>query len=344
MGGACATGAPGWLALPAWFLFLAAVRPRGLPRTLAIAGIPTVMAALPWWLMAAPAPVGSAGMEALRAWVSTSGTPPLNLMLAGSAPPWPVPEGRWPFFPWDAIMRPSWYEGPWFSPGPLALVAGLPALLYADRDARRIAGFALAFGLAVMLLHPSTRLIVPACALMIAVAAIAIERTPQLRTIGRLAFALAIGMGIPLHIATAAERARVVSGLETGESWRARQIEAAPAFMWCNTHLEEGLILSLDPRGFLLDGPAFVNYPAIEALPTRTVAGQAQWLRERRIRYVIHPEREVQRNPAFRAAGIATMASQWRDFRNYFIQRAAFELDDGSALRVYEVRHVDAPR
>ena len=342
MGGACATGAIGWLALPAWLVLLLMGGPRGPVRSVILGLTPLLTIAAVWWAVASSVPGESRGLDAMRVWLSLSGSPSLDFLATRLDSASMVPQGRWPFFAWDAYMRPAWFEGPWFSPGPLAIALGPPAMLWCGRDARRLGLFAIAMGIAVMIAVPSTRLLLPTSAMMIAVAAVAVERSPRLRRLGLAAFAVAIAGGLALHGLTAADRMRVVAGLESRDAFRARHIPASPALAWCNTHFEEGALLSFDPHAFLLESPAFVNYTALFSLQGEPAWRQTQWLEERNLRYIVYPETALLADDRFRSSGLAAIVRRWQLNSNRFIQRAVFHDADGGVTYIYEMRDVDA--
>lgn len=344
MAGACASHAIGWMALPGWVVLVALAAPLGILRSLVYAGLPAVLLALPW-LAVMPAPVEAAeGVGRAAAWLAHNGLPPADLLHARSPVPPALAEGRVWWFPWDAVMRPLLQGGPGWSPGPLPVVLGLPALLIGGRRQRGVAAFALVFLAMVWLFLPGARLLLVPGALLIALAATGLDRTRRLRRLGVAVFVVAVALGVALHAASAAGRVRVLAGLDSVEAFRTAHVPAYPAMAWCNAQLHEGTVLSFEPRAFLLDAPAFVDYAALVSLSSEPIWVQTARLREWNIRFILYPERAVLGDAGLRAAGIPAMVRAWQNHPQRFLQRAVFALPDGSPVYVYEVMHRDTTR
>lgn len=247
-------------------------------------------------------------------------------------------------FPFRVILDPRRYGGWMTSPGILIVVLGIPGLFIGGREARRLGLFS-GLGIAVMFFFRRfARYLLPFFAPMAVVSAIAVVRSNRFRKPVMVVLLAGYAIGLAPGAAMMAMRFPAAIGVESRADFLTRRIERYPAFEWANEHLErEGTVLTLDPRGYYLDNPTFVNFEALKPLVGMDKSGRLAWLRANGIRYLIYPEAYVLESPAFRETGVLDVLDAWRGDRVHFALLKRFELDrprdaGTEVVEVYEVR------
>ncbi len=247
-------------------------------------------------------------------------------------------------FPFRVILDPLRYGGWTSSPGVLILVLGVPGLFVGGREARRLGLFS-GLGIAAMyFFRRFARYLLPFFAPMAVVAALTVVRAKRLRPLLLTILLLGYGIGLAPGAAMTAIRFPAAVGIESRDAFLTERIERYPAFVWANEHLEtEGTVLTLDPRGYYLDNPAFVNFEALKPLVAMNADQRLDWLRAHDIRYLFYPEAYVIESPAFRETGLLDVLNEWRADAMHFTLLTRMEVDrprtEGTeVVEIYEVR------
>src|SRR5690606_26716630 len=71
-------------------------------------------------------------------------------------------------------------------------------------------------------------------------------------------------------------------------------------------------VLTLDPRAYYLQSPAFTNLAALSQWAEEPEEARLEWMQRRGIRYILVPEAYVEASPVFREWGIAPLVESWR--------------------------------
>jgi hypothetical protein len=247
-------------------------------------------------------------------------------------------------FPLRVILDPRRYGGWMTSPGILIAVLGIPGLFIGGREARRLGLFS-GLGIAAMFFFRRfARYLLPFFAPMFVVSAIAVVRSNRFRKPVMVVLLAGYAIGLAPGAALTAIRFPAAIGVESRADFLTRRIERYPAFEWANEHLErESTVLTLDPRGYYLDNPTFVNFEALKPLVAMDETGRLEWLRANGIRYFLYPEAYVIESPAFRETGVLDVLTAWRADRVHFALLKRFELDRPrdagvEVVEVYEIR------
>lgn len=247
-------------------------------------------------------------------------------------------------FPFRVILDPLRYGGWTSSPGILVLVLGVPGLFVGGREARRLGLFSGLGITAMYFFRRFARYLLPFFAPMAVVAALAVVRAKRFRPLLLTMLLLGYGIGLAPGAAMMAIRIPVAFGIESRDAFLAERIERYPAFVWANEHLDtNGTVLTLDPRGYYLHNPAFVNFEALKPLVAMDADERLDWLRAHDIRYLFYPEAYVLESPAFRETGVIDVLNEWRADSAHFILLEQLELDRPRAegtefVEIYEVR------
>jgi hypothetical protein len=259
---------------------------------------------------------------------SIQGTSPLDFLL----------------FPLRVVIDPGRYGGWTTSPGILVLVLGIPGLLIGGREARRLGLFS-GLGIAAMFFFRRfARYLLPFFAPMAVVSAIAVVRSNRFRKPVMVVLLVGYAIGLAPGAALTAMRFPAAIGVESRTDFLTRRIERYPAFAWANEHLDrDGTVLTLDPRGYYLDNPTFVNFEALKPLVAMGESARLEWLRANGIRYLLYPEAYVLESPAFRETGVLDVLNAWRADRVHFALLKRVELDrprnaGAEVVEVYEIR------
>jgi len=246
-------------------------------------------------------------------------------------------------FPFRVVLDPKRYGGWTTSPGILVVALGIPGLFIGGREARRLGAFSGAGIACMFFIRRFARYLLPFFAPLAIVAAIAVCRAKRLR--GPLLAVLLAGfaLGLVPGAAMTAIRFSAALGLESRDAFLTRRIERYPAFAWANAHLEpDGVVLTLDPRGYYLDRDTFVNFEALKPLVPMGEAERLEWLHAHRIRYLFYPEAYVHESPAFRETGVFDVLNAWRADARHFDLIAQFDIErprtDGTeSVEIYAV-------
>ena len=217
-------------------------------------------------------------------------------------------------FPWALIMQSHRFDGWTKSPGPLVLALGVPGILFAGRDARRLAFFAIAGGLCLYFFRQYARYYLPFFIPMMAVVA-AMAVSPRMpRRLALILLAAAYGYGLVLAGAAMHFKLPVVLGMESRNEYLLRRVERYPAFQWANEHIpHDETILTLDTRSYYFDGRSYQNREALQLLTDLSIEDQMNWLQARGIRYVFFPDAYIAESPGFAEHGLTAMFDAWRD-------------------------------
>ncbi|HOE65460.1 MAG TPA: glycosyltransferase family 39 protein [Candidatus Hydrogenedentes bacterium] len=248
-------------------------------------------------------------------------------------------------FPWDIVMRPQRYDGWLKSPGALVLLLGAPGIFVCDRRTRMIAAYAIAGGLGMFFFRHLARYLLPFFAPMMVVAAVAACRLDMRRlTTGLLLLAFAFGLAV--DAATISFKLPVVFGRESRDAYLTRRVERYPAFRWIGHQslAQDRLVLTLDMRSYYIDAPTYQNFEAVKQLPRKRLLQQVEWLRARRIGYVMIPWTYAEEAPGFYATGVLEMLRAWSGSPRYFTLLKRFEMPrrDGPGKEIvefFEVRY-----
>lgn len=246
-------------------------------------------------------------------------------------------------FPWDLVMNPAQYGGWHNSPGALWLLLGIPGLFVGGRTARSLGAFSGAGIACLYFFQRFARYALPFIAPMMAVAAVAACRIGTVRKPVAVLLVASYAFGLVPAAAMLGVKWRAIAGIETREQYLARRVERYPAMAWANANLDVSeTILTLDPRGYYFDAPAFTNFEALKLLARLPKSGQLEWLRERRVHYLFYPEAYVLESPAFRETGVLEMLDAWRQDSGHFrlVHRMVLDRPRGGgseAVEIYEL-------
>ncbi len=244
-------------------------------------------------------------------------------------------------FPWDIVMRPGRYDGWSQSPGVLVLALGIPGFLVGRRRARAVGLYAVAGGMFFFFFMRLARFLLPFFIPMMALAGFAAVRLrPLSRPIAALLLA-AFLYGLTLHTLVIQDRISVVLGMETKEEHLRRRVERYEAFRYVNRFCNDGgVVLTVDPRTYFLDPPAFQNPATMKRLPAMTPDAQRDWLRAHRIKYVLMPVDFVRESPAH--ADLTPLFHAWRTDPAHFRLVQAMHLPRlrGEGLETVEIYKV----
>ena len=228
-------------------------------------------------------------------------------------------------FPWDLIMRPSWYDGWAMSPGGMILALGIPGFLIGGRRVRGLAAYSIAGVVCFFFFQRTARYLLPFFIPMMVVAAVAAVRLKALRK-GIIALLLAaFAYGLLLDAATVYAKVPVVLGLQTREAYLEAHFERYAAFAFANRRLTGGVILTVDPRSYHLDVPVYHNHWTLMKMRGWPAEKQRAWLREHRIKYIMLPLRFIQESgPVLRS--LMPMFDAWRSDTEHFKRLEAPEI------------------
>lgn len=247
-------------------------------------------------------------------------------------------------FPFRVVVEPLRYGGWMSSPGILVLMLGVPGLFIGGRDGQRLGLFSgLGIG-AMFFFRRFARYMIPFFAPMAVVAALAVVRAKRFRPVLVTVLLLGYAIGLAPCAAMAAIRFPAAFGIETRDAFLTDRVERYPAFVWANEHLDsDGTVLTLDPRGYYLDNPAFVNFEALKPLVHLNADERLGWLRDHDIRYLFYPDAYVIESPAFRETGVLDVLTEWRGDNTHFVLLNRLQVDRSRAggsevVEIYEVR------
>lgn len=299
-------GAPGWLQ---------ALLGHG--DALGVLALPALLALLPWWI------------HALASGAPTLGFPyagNLADLLSFAVHPSPgSPErGSFLMYAWDIVMRPFFHDGWVHSPGGLVLFIGVPGLVVGGPWARRLGTFAILGGLMLYLHSRSGQAMLPFFVPMMAVAALAVVRMPRWRN----AVAVLVLAYLAYHAGLDALRLAWDPPGGVPRPYR-------DAYEWLETDATtEGRVLAFDARAYLIPAETYRNYPAV-ARQARLSGEQArQWLKSRRIRYMLYPRTELEAIPGYMGSVLDRVVSEWQGNPRVFRKLQAFSGPDGT-VEVY---------
>ena len=245
-------------------------------------------------------------------------------------------------FPWDIVMRPGRYDGWSQSPGVLVLALGVPGFLIGGRRARAVGLYAIAGGIFFFFFMRLARYLLPFFIPMMALAGLAATRLrPLSRPVAALLSATFL-YGLTLHTLVIHDKIPVVLGMETREEHLRRRVERYELFRYLNRFCNDGgVVLSLDPRNYYLDPPAFQNVSTMKRLREMTPDAQRDWLRAHRIKYVMMPLDFVRGSPGL--ADLTPLLHAWRSDPAHFRLLQALHLprlrgEGLETVEIYEVR------
>jgi 4-amino-4-deoxy-L-arabinose transferase-like glycosyltransferase len=221
-------------------------------------------------------------------------------------------------FPYDIVVHPDRYDGWTQSPGGLVLILGVPGLLLGGWRVWCLGAYTAAGGLFFFFFQRLARYLLPFFTPMMVAAALAESRLPALRRIiaGLLLFSFAYGLA--LHAAAMYYKIPVLLGLETRAEYLTDRVERYPAFQFANEILNDGgTILTIDPRTYYLDAPAYQNHAGLQRVATWPLRHQVQWLHEHHIKYVMLPLDFIHESSELRNT-LAPMLETWRKAPQYF--------------------------
>ncbi len=318
-------------------------------RSVLIFGLATAVAALPW-LMRSAAVVGNPFYPFFATYFGPAPMPDVDAasVLTHSSI---QRKGVLDFllFPFKVILEPRQYGGWMTSPGILVLVLGIPGLFFGGREARRLGLFS-GIGIGAMFLFRRfSRYLLPFFAPMAVVAAVAVCRAQRLRALVVAALFAGFALGLAPGAAMTAIRFPAAVGLQSRSEFLVRRVERYPAFAWVNAHLDDdGVILTLDPRGYYFHHPTFVNFEALKPLVAMNASERLAWLRAHHIRYLFYPDAYVRESPAFRETGVMNVLNAWRADTRHFELIAQFGLErprqpGTEDVEIYRI-HLDGER
>jgi 4-amino-4-deoxy-L-arabinose transferase-like glycosyltransferase len=331
-GSACAIRPTGYLFI---LLLTAGVLIAGRERRYSLAFFyagGALLAAAPWFLYAYLPGDFSSPVHYLAERLGLLAAEPVNVGRSAAI--------AFVMFPWDIVMRPGLYDGWAYSPGPLVLLLGAPALLLGGKTAWRAGGFCIAGGLFIYFTAPAGQYFLPVIAPMMAVAALMLTQVPHpaWRKAVHVLVLAAFGLGLCYHGLNAAARLPVVAGSVDRSDYLAAHVPRHPAYAWVNANIQpsRGGIMSLDPNTYYFEFPVFTDFGALAELNGVPLTRQLSWLQDRDIQYVILPETYLEESNVMRELGIADLARRWANSENHFVPLHVFEFEreGGSPERV----------
>lgn len=341
-------GKPGWLLLSGALAGSACgIRPMGIAVCIALALASFIHPAAPsrrqalWFLLAA-------GLALGPWWAHTAyftGNPFFPWRLGSS----PLDNGIPALlrnlirFPYEVIMRPVQFDGWMRSPGIMVLALGIPGLVLGGAKARWLGAYAITGGLFAFFFASSALSLLPFCAAMFIVAALAYEKLPRMQwPLGALILFVWMA-GLALQAAYLSPKIAVLTGRQTRDTYLSATVDRYPAFQFANNYLNDGgKILALDTRCYYLLPPAFSNTAALRPLVSWPLERQARWLARNDIRYVMLPVTYLRESREL--TPVVPMLNQWRSSPAFFQLIAA--RDDprpGGGLDRVEFYRVVAP-
>lgn len=343
-GSACGVRHTGYLVCALLFLGIPALGRTNRVKATLIFGSAAGLAASPWLIRSALL-VGNPVFPFLLSWFPAHGIDHIAITSLGTHESVAKTGGMsllaFLRFPWDIVMRPSWYDGWSKSPGGMVLILGVPGLLVGGRRVRALGAYSIAGGACFFFFQRLARYILPFFIPMMIVAGVAAERLLPFRKAVRVLLVITFLYGLALHTAAVYFKVPVVLGLETRDEYLARRVERYPAFQFANRQLNDGgVILTIDQRSYYIDAPAYQNHWGLKAIRDWPPAQQRTWLRERGIKYVILPATFVKESGAL--ADLQPMLNGWRTDPAHFrlIETLNLPKIRGSGLdrvEIYEV-------
>lgn len=228
-------------------------------------------------------------------------------------------------FPWSLVAHPDAYDGWNASPGPWALVLGVPALFLGSRPMKLTGAFGVLGTMVFYFFQHYARYAAPFLAPMACAGAALPSKRPWL-TRGIYAPALLIcAAGLGLGALMNAPRLPVALGLQSRSAYLEERIERYAALRKTGRFLEpEGRILALDPRYYFIDAPASVNFHFLHGIRGKPVPRQVQALYDAGIRYVMYPADYIERSRGHIFDGLTLQCARWRTHPQAFQPVRAF--------------------
>lgn len=236
--------------------------------------------------------------------------------------------GLWYFltFPWNIVMHPERFDGWGKSPGGLVLILGLPGLILGGPKARWLGAFSLAGLVAFYHFQHLARYMLPFFVPMMAVAAVPCV-TNSWKRLALPVWGLGAMVGLTVFAAMIHFKVPAALGFESREDYLTRRVERFPVFQYLNANLPESAgVLTLDPRTYYIDRPAFHNYDALKVMRDWPIDRQLAWFREHNLRYLVYPKAYLEESPGFGEKGYLTQFDTWRNDNEHFRLLHRFEI------------------